>query len=476
MATIPFQGFIGGTYLDAHPAVSFEDCINRYPEVTLVAGARAKAPLVLKRTPGLASFASVGNGPIRAIFYQDERCFAVSGAEFYEVDAAGMGTLRGPVASNANPAQISSNGTAGNQLMVISGGLGYIYSLTANTLTPIADPDFPANVVMGGFVDTYFVVLAYNSRQFNFSASENGLAWAPADVQEKSQTSDNIRAMVIDRKLIYLLGSKYTEPWGNTGDALETFAPAQEPIQHGIGSPWSAVCINNTIAWVGEDEHGAGQAWMMQGYTPVRFSNNAVEARWRAYGSLRNATAYGYQEEGHTFYVVTFPDKGTWAYDFGSQMWHRRVRMVKGEEEPHLARCHAYAFDKHLVGSRLDGTIYEQSISYLDDAGATILRRRRSPHLSGGRPLNVARFRLLCQTGIGLTSGQGSDPQVLMRYTVDGGRTWSDSLWDSIGKIGDYEKVGAEWNRLGQGEDWGFEISSTDPVDDVWVGAEMDIE
>lgn len=477
MQTIPFDGFLGGSYLDSHAAVSFEDCVNRYPELTGAPGTRARAPIVLKRTPGLLSFASIGNGPIKALFGQDDRGFAVSGTEFYELFAAGTGTLRSTsaLATNANPAQIFSNGTGGSQLMVIAGGLGYIYDMSANTLTQITDAQFPSNVVMGGFIDGYFVVLAYNTREFQFSASFNGTNWDALDLQQKSQTSDNIRAMIVDRRIVYLLGSKTTEMWGNTGDALETFAPMQELIQHGIGSPWTAVPINNTIAWLGENEHGAGQAWMIQGYSPVRFSTPGVESQWATYGSLRDAYAHGYQEQGHSFYQVTFPNKATWVYDFATQMWHRRMRLVKGVEEPHLARNHAYVFDKHLVGSRVDGTVYEQSLSHLDDAGAMVRRYRRSPHFAGPHPLTVARFRLLCSTGVGLTSGQGSDPLVTLRYTIDGGKTWSDGLTDSVGALGDYDKVGAEWNRLGQGGRWGFDISSTDPCDDVWLGAEMDV-
>ena len=474
MATIPWDGFIGGTYLDRHPAVSFEDLVNRYPEITVAPGTRAKAPLVLKRTPGLAVFATAGSGPIRAAFYQDGRAFVVSGTGFYELDAAGVATSLGTVASNVNPAQISSNGTAGNQLMIISGGLGYIYNLSTGVFAQITDAQFPSNVIMGGFIDGYFVVLPQDTRAFYFSTLEDGTGWASSDVNEKSQTSDNVRAMVVDRRLVYLIGSKTIEPWFNTGDAQVTFAPVQDLIQHGIGSPWSVVPINNTLAWLGEDEHGAGQAWMLQGYTPVRFSTHAIEGQWREYGSLRDAYAHGYQEEGHTFYQVTFPNKGTWVYDFASGMWHRRARLVEGAEEPHLARCHMYAFDKHLAGSRIDGTVYEQSLSYLDDAGSPIRWVRRSPHFFASRPICVDSFRLDCAAGIGLTTGQGSNPQVMLRYTLDG-HTWSDELLESVGAIGEY-RTQAQWNRLGQTEGFiGIEIAGSDPVDDVLIGAQFEV-
>ena len=471
----PWDGFIGGSYLSPYANVSVEDLINRYPEVTASPGTRARAPLILRRTPGLVLFATAGNGPLRTMFYQDGRCFCVSGSEFYEISAAGTATLIGTVATNANPAQISSNGTAGNQLRIISGGLGYTYNRSTSTFAQITDAQFPSNVVMGGFIDTYFIVLAYDTRSVQWSTSEDGTNWSATDVFEKSQTSDNIRAMIIDRRLVYLLGSKTTEVWGNTGDTNQTFAPVQDIIQHGIGSPWSAVPINNTIAWLGEDEHGAGQAWAIQGFTPTRFSNDAVEARWRAYGSLRSAYAHGYTEEGHSFYQVTFPQKATWVYDFATGMWHQRLRLVEGEFEPHLARCHAWAFDMHLVGSRVDGKIYQQSLDVYDDAGDPIRWVRRSPHLFGRKPITVNAFRLQCSTGIGLTTGQGSDPQYMFRYSIDKGNTWSDELQESPGAIGEYDTI-VQWNRLGQAEDgWVFEVAGSEPINDVLIGADLDI-
>ena len=136
MPTIPFSGFVGGTYQDVNPAISFEDVANMYPQVTGAPGTRAKVPIAFKRTPGLLSFASIGNGPIKALFGQDDRGFAVSGTDFYELFSAGTGTLRSTsaLATNANPAQIFSNGTGGSQLMVLAGGLGYIYDMSVFAL------------------------------------------------------------------------------------------------------------------------------------------------------------------------------------------------------------------------------------------------------------------------------------------------------------------------------------------------------
>ena len=67
------------------------------------------------------------------------------------------------------------------------------------------------------------------------------------------------------------------------------------------------------------------------------------------------------------------------------------------------------------------------------------------------------------ETGIGLATGQGSDPQVMLRWSDDGGETWSNEHWRSAGKIGVY-KARVLWNRLGSSRDRVYEITMSDPV------------
>ena len=79
-------------------------------------------------------------------------------------------------------------------------------------------------------------------------------------------------------------------------------------------------------------------------------------------------------------------------------------------------------------------------------------------------------FQVVLDAGIGLTSGQGSDPQVMMRWSSDGGQTWGNEHWVSAGKIGEFG-TRALWRRLGRGYDRVFEVAVTDPVPWRMIGA-----
>lgn len=57
-------------------------------------------------------------------------------------------------------------------------------------------------------------------------------------------------------------------------------------------------------------------------------------------------------------------------------------------------------------------------------------------------------LQVVFEQGTGLITGQGSDPQVMLQFSDDGGKTWSHEKWRSIGKIGRY-KHRSIWRRLG---------------------------
>ena len=69
----------------------------------------------------------------------------------------------------------------------------------------------------------------------------------------------------------------------------------------------------------------------------------------------------------------------------------------------------------------------------------------------------------------------GYNPQVMLRWSDDGGHNWSNEHWTSIGKIGNFGKR-AFWRRLGMTlkiRDRVYEVSGTDPVKIAILGAEL---
>ena len=101
----------------------------------------------------------------------------------------------------------------------------------------------------------------------------------------------------------------------------------------------------------------------------------------------------------------------------------------------------------------------------LPTAQTRVIRRlRRAPHLSAEQVRQFfARFQLDLQSGTGLTTGQGANPRVTLRWSDDGGHTWSNLHPVEAGEIGQYARR-AIWRRLGHSRDRVFEVTVSDPV------------
>ena len=384
----------------------------------------------------------------------------------------------GDVATGVLPVTWASNGVGGQQIMVTSGGRGYIFDLASDTFHLIEAAHFPANVIACAYLQTYFLVLPANSRQFHYSAQFNGLEWSAGDVAQKSNTPDVLRGLIVHDDVVRLIGSRTTETWYNSGDALTPFSPVQGGIiDAGMGPLETTQFVGGALIVLGSSKDGgAGEAWALTGQDPPVLTPAGVSRAWSTYDVTSDAYSYAYREASRWFYVVSFPTaKKTWVYDHTSKMWHRRSLLTSRGEEHHLARCHTVAFGrKHFVGSRVDGTIYEQSLEFFDDAGSEIRRVRRAPHVwDKNRMITVDRLEVYMQTGVARLDGQGSEPLLMLRYSVDGGHTWSDELLGDAGRTGAYG-LQIEWRSLGQGEDWVFELASSEPIPHTWYGAALD--
>ncbi len=364
-------GFVGPSHTLASPLADVERTINFFTERT--EPGNGKTPAYLRGTPGLRPSLSCGDTPLRGIFYQDGRGFAVAGERFVELFENGLVINHGPVNDDGLPASFASNGSAGEQVLCIAGGLGYIFDLGTNTLSAALGGDFPANVKMCAFMDGYFLVLVANTRRFQISALEDGTSWDALDVAERSEGSDNIVSMIRNHREIWFLGSQTTEVWYDNGDPLFPFAPIQGVfLETGSAAPFCAVRADNTVLWLDRDERGDAIVRRANGYTPERISTYAVERALQSASdqNIDLAVAFAEQTQGHLFYWLYVPElETTWVYDVAEGLWHERAlwNATACVWEPHVAVCHAFGWGKHLVGDRLSDQVYELSLTYYDD-------------------------------------------------------------------------------------------------------------
>ena len=466
---------LGGSYVARSVNAADNRMVNLFPEI-VPEGSGGKEAGFLQRCPGLRVLATVGSGPIRGLWVTNGVAYVVSGSQFYSLDTSWNATLIGAV-SGTGPVSMSDNGV---QIFIACNPDGYIYNTSTSILGAITDPDFPGAGSVG-YIDGYFVFNEPNSQRFWVTAILDGTSINALDFASAEGYPDNVIALIVDHLEIFLFGTTSVEVWYDAGTPDFPMARIQGAFMEvGCEAAYSVAKLDNSVFFLGSDARGRGLVYRINGYTPARISNNALEYAIQSYGNITDAIGYTYQQGGHPFYVLIFPSAGaTWVYDVSTQLWHERAGFSNGQFTRHRSNCQMSFNDQIVVGDYQDGRVYAFDLDVFADGGQIQrwLRSWRALPTGQNTLKRTAQhsLQLDCETGVGLNSGQGSDPQAMLRWSDDGGHTWSNEHWKSMGAIGNYG-FRTIWRRLGMTEkirDRVYEVSGTDPVKIAIMGAEL---
>lgn len=535
---------LGSAYVARSVNAADNRMVNLFPEVVPEGG---KEPAFLQRAPGLRLLATIGDGPIRGLwsFLNNQiYAFVVSGNTLYKVNTDWTFSALGTVIGNG-PVSMADNGT---QLFVAANGPSYIFNTQTNVFQQITDPDFPGAVTVG-YLDGYFVFNEPNSQKLWVTELLDGTSVDPLDFASAEGSPDNIVSIIVDHREVWVFGTNSVEVWYDAGTADFPLSRIQGAFNEiGCAAPFSVAKLDNGLFWLGQDARGRGLVYRANGYTGVRISTHAIEWQIQQYGSISDAIAYTYQQDGHSFYVLIFPSVGkTWVYDVATQSWHERAGFAGGVFTRHRSNCQMNFNNEVVVGDFENGNIYAFDLDVYSDNGQTQkwLRSWRALLTSTNTLKRTTHYSLQldCETGVGLNlypaydaqdliaengdliiaeyvqkdiateagdeltteandgfeliadvpnypipfappmyltttsypAAPGYTPQVMLRWSDDGGHTWSNEHWKSMGKIGQfgYRTI---WRRLGMTlkiRDRVYEVSSTDPVKIAIVGAEL---
>jgi len=497
---------LGSAYVARSINAADNRMVNLFPEIVPEGG---KEPAFLNRAPGLRLLNTVGTGPIRGLWTFNNVGYVVSGLELYSIATNYVATLLGTV-TGTGPVSMVDNGT---QLFIACGGPSYIYNSQTNAFQQIIDPDFPGALTVG-YLDGYFVFIEPNSQKIWVTTLLDGTSIDPLDFASAEGSPDNLVSMIVDHREAWLFGTNSVEVWydaGNPDFPLQRIQGAYNEI--GCAATYSVAKLDNGLFWLGADARGQGIVYRANGYTGQRISTHAIEYAIAQYGNISDAIAYTYQQEGHSFYVLTFPSaNATWVYDVSTQAWHERAAFENGEFLRHRSNCQMAYNSEIVVGDYVNGNLYAFDLDVYADNGAQQKWLRSWRALPTGQN-NLTRtahhsLQLDCQSGIGLNGGNGNDPtylvtesdfylitesgdylvsvegdgytlgfdpQVMLRWSDDAGHTWSNEHWSPLGKIGVYGHR-VFWRRLGMTlklRDRVYELSGTDPVKIAIMGAEL---
>ena len=460
--------FVGPCYSGRSPYWDGQESINLMVETDEAGG---KSSMALVGTPGLVAWLALPEvAEVRgALPCGDGNLYVVCGSMLYRVTPAKVATHVGTLATSSGIVSMAQNG---DQLMIADNPNGYLLTFNTGSFSKIANPNFPGASTVA-FVDGYFVVSKPDSEQFFLSGLYDGSVWDGLAWASAQGRPDNLVCLAVSHRETWLLGQSSTEVWYNAGIAAPEFPFDRISgafSETGCSARMSAAVMDNTIFWLTDK----GQVVRASGYAPQIVSTRQMEFLFSQYETWADAFAFSYVQSGHTFYVLTFPSAGrTWVYDAATGLWHRRRSYGQGRWR---ANCYAKFAGLHLVGDASNGKLYQLSETAYSEDGDILEAIRVTAPISGeGERLFMSSLQVDFETGVGTVSGQGQDPQAMLEWSDDGGRTWSNIYTASMGKLGQYN-ARTIWRRLGSFRNRQFRLSVTDPVRRIILGAFADVK
>lgn len=465
-ARIPFAT---NSYSNQSLPVSAQDLINLFAERE---PPDAKTDVALFGSPGLISLVQCGTGPIRGMEVMNNVLYVVSGGSLYSITSPLTVTLLGSGITGGSFVPMSNNGI---QVILVADQFGYVYNSQTNVFGPITDPNFfPSNTVT--FFDEYFLLVKNGSNEWYFSNILDGTIYNALDFESATVEPSFCLAIVNQQENALILKQKSIETWYDTGANDNPWARVDgATVERGCAAALTAIKEDNSVFFLGDDII----FYRLDGVLPHRVSQHAIEQHWQKYSTVADAYCFSFTWNGHKCVVVKFPTANeTWIFDIATGLWHRRVSYDSGYKSLGTwgGSCSAEWLGLVLIGDQFSNNIGKLSSTTYTEYGNPIIGTAISPPVHKNRKrVFMPLFELDVQTGVGLTSGQGSDPQIMLDWSKDGGRTWSAfQPWQSMGKIGAYLQR-LRWKKLGQGRQWLMRITISDPVPRVIISAFADI-
>lgn len=450
---------VGPSYKSRELPLSAQVTKNLYPSID----PEAKTITSLHTFPGLKDWATTQSAVDRGMHVANGVLYKVSGDTLYSINSSGTATSLGTIAGSGR-CDFANDSI---YLVIVTGGTAYALTIATSTLTAISDADLSSPTTVG-YLNTHFIYDQNSGTAGQFVTSEvtdpttiNALNYAEAESHP-----DDILRIQIYNQLVYFFGSDTIEPWWNSGVGNPPFDRVQGGVKpYGLAGPW-AVAQDDDFLYLLDNNRNPQRVAGLQ-FQPI--GNNALGKEWATYSTIADCEVMTYLIEHQRFVQFNFPGANrSWCYHEPSNTWFQLSYGVNNAR--HRGSSYAFCYGKHLMADHSNGQVYELDFDTFQDSGDVIQRKRTTGPIHGGlydRPgewmhFNHVRFDVL--VGVGINTGQGSDPQLMVRYSDDGGYTWSAQIFYPLGAGGDYLR---QVNLYDQGRAFSriYELSYSEPTE-----------
>ncbi len=455
-------------------------------------GQMGESSYAVLSTPGLDSVATTSGTLVRACISYNNIGYAVIDNKIKKITSSFVVTDLGvTLGGSTGTATMAATGTevvvcANSKIYRIATATDVVTDITTS-LTSIDALNIPIWVMAQ---NSRFIYMTSNSNYIYISDLYAAATITALNAYRPNTISGTLSAGAVTTWYQYYFNENSVEIYKDTGAEIGPFSRVEGgAISIGIAASTSPVSILNKVYFLGRTASGLLGVVELDGTNYRVVSTPDFVQRADDYIAYSDAIGWTDTQNGHLFYNITFPNVTyapgfaynigtTWTYDITTNMWFERTSYLDSavSETRHIANCSMFLGGKQIVGSFIDGDFYEISTDYFDDNG-TYIRREiiTSTLVDRDAFFSIYNLEVDVERGIGLLTGQGSDPQIALETSIDRGNTWSQPMVRSAGAIGQYSST-VRFSSIGGGRSMTLRLRMTDPVGWAFAGITGEIE
>lgn len=511
--TLPISN---GFYVSESLPISNQRCVNFYPNIPQ---APSSTQDNLFPTPGLFQLAKLPEfvspetqrPKCRGGALLDEQPYLVYGPNLFRLDRSPgppesfefvqVSTI---VMEGVNRCILSKNE---NQIVIVAppdeetSGLTYVYDKLADSFNIVGDANFDGPASYVAYVDGFFVFSKADGKKYFHSplndargSTGSGAAYDALDFGLANADPDPIKAIAEHKNQGYIFGSQTVEIVRNIGRVPSTFRRIPGAVVNiGVKAPNTISEYSGQLAFVGGAENDSPAVWLLSGGSKRKLSTTAIDNELSKLSEedLSNLYSLVYSESGGFFYGIVTPST-SFFHDFANDRWHERQSLLKEGLGRYRVAAMIDAYSRIIIGDNEENIIGQIDQDRNIEYGNIVERFVTSqPFENMGNRTSVAEIEAVVESGVGLSndvtvSGApdkfgtvpeitgGSDPQITLAWSDDGGRTFQGFLPKPLGKIGEYN-IRPIWRRLGDFQRARvLRLEITSPTDAVILKVEAD--
>lgn len=472
-----------GSYESISVPFSAQRCVNL---VCGTAQAEALNDYALFYTPGIKAFATTDVFKSRGSIVMDGVYYVVTGTTLYSIDSDGVKTSRGTITGSSRVSMAHN----GSKLAIVAPDVAALnlWVWDGAVLTQVSDADYLVSSTIC-FKDGYYIFTKLNSNIWFISNLNQPLVFDALDFTTSQLGPGNIVGCHVSQDEVYIQKEDITEVYQNVGGSGFPFQRIPgAAYEKGSHCKYSPIEWEGNFYFLGGGKNEKTSIYMAgTGGEPRKVSTDAIDNEIQKFTRSEIGEGFpftfsiaGISLVGFTIRSVNIADR-TFIYNVtasglqGRPVWSEMQTGVS--EDGWRANSVDAVYNKLLVSDSIDGRVGSLDIDTQTEYSSTILREKACPPLSfDGNQILISSMELTIDSGQGIKTGQGSNPMIMMDFSDDGARTWSNEFWRAAGKIGQYFRR-VEWRRLGRVPSHRvYRFRMSDPVKATWIKAEVEAQ